>query len=268
MGTKRLTYELRDKDVIDVHEYHDGNYGAKGESRQKRRKPTKEEIIKINQLNKARRCRLRLLMYFNPGDVFATWTYDLRKRPPNMSTALKQFQKAMRHVRKEYKKRNRELYWIRNIERGTKGAWHIHLVVNEIGDTASILEKAWEHGGTWHTQIKKDSKIYDVDFTKLANYITKSENTEVLKKDGQPGKSRIKEANYNTSRNMPLPEPKKKPLKHWQKEVRVKKGYYIARIHEGVDPVGFSYRRYTMIRLGSRIDEEFKEAEELWRDTA
>lgn len=267
MGTKRLTYELKKKDVIDVHEYHDGNYGAKGETRQKKRKPTKEEVEKINQLNKSRRCRLRLLMYFSPGDVFATWTYDLKKRPPNMKAALEHFQKAMRYVRKEYKKRGRELFWIRNIERGTKGAWHIHLIVNEIGDTASILEKAWEHGGTWHTQIKKDSKIFDEDFTKLANYITKNEKTVEMKSDGQPGKSRLKEANYNTSRNMPLPEPKKKRLVHWQKEVKPKKGYYIVRIHEGVDPVGFSYRRYTMIRIGSRIDREFKEAEELWSDT-
>lgn len=267
MGTKRIIYSLRKKDVIDIYEYHDGNYGARGMPRQKKRKPTKEEIQKINQLNRARRCRLKLLTYFNPGDVFATWTYDQRKRPPDMKAALKQFQKAMRYVRKEYKKRGRELYWIRNIERGTKGAWHIHLVVNEIGDTASILEKAWEHGGTWYTQIKKGGKIFDEDFTKLANYLTKNEKTVEMKNDGQPGKSRIREANYNTSRNMPLPEPKKKPLVHWKKEVKPKKGYYIVRIHEGTDPVGFSYRRYTMIRLGSEIDRTFKEAEELWNDT-
>lgn len=266
MGTKRQTYELKNKDIIDVHEYHDGNYGAKGETRQKKRKPTREEVEKINQLNKARRCRLKLLTYFNPGDVFATWTYDLRKRPSNMKTALKHFQKAMRYVRKEYKKRERELYWIRNIERGTKGAWHIHLIVIEIGDTASILEKAWEHGGTWHTQIKKDGKLFDEDFTKLANYITKNEKTVDVKSDGQLGKSRLKEANYNTSRNMPLPEPKKKTLKRWKREVRPKKGYYIVRIHEGADPIGFSYRRYTMIRIGSRTDKEFKEAAKLWND--
>lgn len=267
MATKRVTYELRKKDVIDVQEYHDGNYGAGGMPRQKRRKPTREEMIKINQYNKARRARMRLLMYFNPGDVFATWTYDRKKRPPDMKTALKHFQKAMRYVRNEFKKRGRELFWMRNIERGTKGAWHIHLVVNEIGDTASILEKAWKYGGTWQTEIKKDSKIFDEDFTKLADYMTKNESTVYQKTDGTPGKPRISEANYNISRNMPLPEPKKRRLVHWQKDVKPRKGYYIVRIHEGKDPVGFSYRRYTMIRIGSRIDRDFKEAEELWNDT-
>ena len=59
-----------------------------------------------------------------------------------MQAALKDFQKAIRKVREEYRKRNYELFWIRNIERGTKGAWHIHLIINEIGDTASILKKA------------------------------------------------------------------------------------------------------------------------------
>lgn len=266
MSTRRTTYRLRNGDVIDVCECHDGNYGARGMPRQKRRKPTPEEMEKINQYNKARRARLKLLMYFNPGDIFATWTYEKRKRPPSMKKALKHFQKAMRYVRKEFKKRGRELYWIRNIERGTKGAWHIHLIVNEIGDTVSILQKAWEHGGTWSTQIKKDSKICDEDFTKLANYITKSEKTVYLKADGTPGNPRLKEANYSTSRNMPLPEAKKKRLVHWQKKVKVKKGYYIVRIHEGTDPIGYNCRRYTMIRIGSRIDTEFKEA--AWNDTA
>lgn len=58
-----------------------------------------------------------------------------------MNEALKDFQKAIRKVRKEYQKRGYEVFWIRNIERGTKGAWHIHIVLNEIGDTASIYSR-------------------------------------------------------------------------------------------------------------------------------
>lgn len=61
-----------------------------------------------------------------------------------MKEALKDFQKTIRKVRKEYQKRGYELFWIRNIERGTKGAWHIHIVLNEVGDTASILQQVWE----------------------------------------------------------------------------------------------------------------------------
>ena len=73
------------------------------------------------------------------------------------------------------------------------------------------------------------------------------------KKDGTAGKPRIREANYNISRNMPLPEPKPDKLLRWKKEAKPKKGYYIAHIYEGRNRVtGHRYRKYTMIRLESR----------------
>ena len=73
------------------------------------------------------------------------------------------------------------------------------------------------------------------------------------KADGSPAKPRIREANYNISRNMPLPEPKVDKLLRWKSEPKPKKGYYIAKIVEGINPVtGFKYRRYTMIRLTKR----------------
>lgn len=249
---KRKRYRFRHGDVIDVEEFHDGRYGGPGAGRAKRAKPTEEQMRAVNAQNKAKRCRQRMLEYFREGDIFATWTYEVRNRPPDMQAALKDFQKAMRYVRREFKKRGYEVFWIRNIERGTKGAWHIHLVINEIGDTASIITKAWTKGGTWSIEIK-NSKYYDEDFTKLANYMTKDEHTTEEKKDGKPGKPRLSEANYNTSRNMPLPEPKVDKLQRWKKEPKPKKGYYIAKIHEGINPVtGYKYRRYTMIRLKRR----------------
>lgn len=252
MAIKRKTYKFRKGDIIDVEEFHDGKYGAPGKRREKKAKPTAEQMRIVNALNKARRCRHRMLEYFKPVDIWATWTYEVKNRPPDMAAALKDFQKAMRYVRKEYKKRGYELFWIRNIEQGTKGAWHIHLIINEIGDTASIIQRAWDKGGTWFTEIRK-SKFYDEDFTKLSNYITKDEHTAETKKDGTPGKPRLKAANYGTSRNMPLPEPKKDKLLRWKAEPKPKKGYYIAHIYEGKNPItGFKYRRYTMIRLVRR----------------
>ncbi len=250
MATTRKTYKFRQGDVIDVEEFHEGNYGAPGKCRGKKAKPTKEQMRKVNAMNKARRCRQRMLMYFEPGDFFATLSYDPKKRPSDMEQAKKDFSDAMKIIRKEYQKRGAVLFWIRNIERGTKGAWHIHIVINRIDDTASILEKAWPHGNVWFGKIKNNSQFYDEDFTKLSNYMTKDEHTTYTKKDGTEGKPKIKEASYSISRNMPLPEPKKDRLVHWKKEVKPKKGYYIAGIHEGFNPVtGYKYRRYTMIRL-------------------
>lgn len=253
MAIKRKEYRFRKGDILDIEEYHDGKYGDPGGKRLKRRKATPEDMIRVNKWNKEKRCRQRLLCYFSPGDLLLTWTYRVEERPPDMESALKDFQVALRKVRREYKKRGKSLFWIRNIERGTKGAWHIHLVVNEIGDSASIVEKAWTKGGTWLTEIKK-SKFYDEDFTSLASYITKDEHSVETKADGTPGKPRLREASYNTSKNMPLPEPNVDKLVRWKKEVKPKKGYYIARIWEGINPkTGYKYRRVTQIRLNRRI---------------
>lgn len=255
---KRKKYILRYGKVIDVEEYHDGRYGARGKPREEKRKLTPEQMQKVNETNKAKLCQRRLLHYFRPGDCFATWTYKPENRPPDMERALEDFKKAIRIVRAAYKKRGRELFWIRNIERGTKGAWHIHLIVNEIGDTASILMKAWKHGGVWFTEIK-ESKYYAEDFAELASYMTKSERTVTYKEDGTPEKPRLSESSYSTSRNMPLPEPKEDKLLYWKKEVKPKKGYYISNLVEGINPVtGYKYRHYTMLRLKGEEDGERK----------
>ena len=131
-------------------------------------------------------------------------------------------------------------------------------------DTASILEKAWEHGFTVCIAIRKLSEGCDEDFTKLANYITKDENTRYKKENGEYGKPRIKEASYNTSRNMPLPEPKTKKLVRWKEEPKPKKGYVIIRCHGGINPLGFKYRRYTMVRIESEMDKLIREVRATW----
>lgn len=250
---KRQIYKLQKGNVLLVQEYHDGRYGAKGINRIKRRKATKEDMARVNKWNKEKRCQIRLLEYFKPSDLMISWTYKVEDRPLTMGAALRDFGKAIRKVRREYKKRGYELFWIRNIEKGTKGAWHIHLIVNDIGDSASIVQKAWDHGGTWITTIK-DSKCYGEDMLELACYITKDENTVEKKKDGTTSKPRIAESSYNTSKNMPLPKPHPDKLYRWKKEIKPKKGYYIARMWEGINPkTGYKYRRYTMIKLDRRI---------------
>ena len=253
MAIKRKRYSYKGGDIENIEEYHDGKYGDPGGKRLKKRKATPEDMIRVNKWNKEKRCRQRLLCYFKPGDLFITWTYRVDARPPDMAEALKDFQKAMRYVRREYKKRGYRVFWIRNIERGTRGAWHIHLIINEIGDSASIIQKAWDKGGVWIETLKQ-FKYYDEDFSKIAAYITKDEHSVETKADGTPGKPRLREASYNTSRNMPLPEPHVDKLVRWKKEVKPKKGYYIARIWEGINPkTGYKYRRVTQIRLNRRI---------------
>lgn len=84
--------------------------------------------------------------------------------------------------------------------------------------------------------------------------MTKDEYTTETKTDGARGKTRLSQANYNISKNMPLPEPKVDKRIRWKKEPKPQKGYYIASVYEGINPVtGYRYRRYTMIRLNRRI---------------
>ena len=74
-------------------------------------------------------------------------------------------------------------------------------------DAAAIVTKAWTKGGNYVAEIR-NSKINGDDMEQLANYLTKDEHTAEVKTDGTPGKPRIAESSYNTSRNMPHPEPR------------------------------------------------------------
>ncbi|MDO4647749.1 MAG: hypothetical protein Q4B26_03790 [Eubacteriales bacterium] len=265
--TKRKKTYLRGGDIIDVEEFHDGSYGAPGKNRQKKRNITPEQMRLVNARNRARKCRLLMLEYFDQSDLFMTLTYQVENRTEDMKAAVKDFQNMMKRIRKEYAKRGKQLYWIRNIECGTRGAWHIHLLINEIGDTASLIQKAWTKGGVWSVSIR-NSQYSDIDFTRLASYMTKDKYTREPKKDGKPGKTRIREASYSRSRNMVLPEPKEDKLIRWKGEPKPKKGYYISSIYEGINPVtGYKYRRYTMISLSAKEkDEEERERDrKRWR---
>lgn len=91
MKTKRKTWYLQKKDILYVEENHDGKYGAKGQKRLPKRKTTPEDIQRVNRWNKSKKAKIRLMEYFSPGDLWATYTYKPENRPPDMDTAKKQF---------------------------------------------------------------------------------------------------------------------------------------------------------------------------------
>lgn len=253
MAFKRILYEF--ENVIEVEEYLDGRYGAPGQKRAERKKATPNDIARVNQWNKSKKARHRLRKYFNVNDYFITLTYRPKDRPKSMKECKEHFRKFYKYVGKEYKKRGYELRWIRNIELGVNNNWHIHVVLNRIPDTDIILGGAWEQYGS----VKNRQLLYEKgEFKDLADYITKDEKTEALIehiKDKDRKKfldHKIVEANYSTSRNMPLPEPKVKKLKHWPKEPKSRKGFYIDKdsLFEGENKfTKCPYRHYEMIRL-------------------
>ena len=240
MSYKKKIYRF--KNAIEIEEYHTGKYGAPGQVRQKKKAPTPEQIEKINQYNKEKLARRKLRNNFVHNDYFTCLTFRKEERPEDMNMAKDVFQKFVRKVRKEYKKRGYELKWIRNIEVGTKNGWHIHLIINRIPDTDLILKDAWTYGKVINQLLYEKGK-----FAQLAAYITKTPKTD----------PRLRESNYSTSRNLPVPDPEEKTYRHWKtwKEARVPKGYYLDKesMVEGINPVtGYKYRTYALIKINRR----------------
>ena len=223
--------------AIEIEERHTARYGAPGEPRAEKRKPTPEEVQRINRKNKTRRCLRKLRQYFTPGDLYVTLTYKQELRPAGMDAAKEDWRKLRRILAKEFKKAGITFRWIRNIECGTRGAWHIHLVMKRIQDADRILAKAWPHG-----KIVWQSLIEEGAYRRLAEYMTKTPETD----------TGLREADYDASRNMPIKEPKRTVIR-WQdtwKAPRVPKGWRLDEesLEEGVNLAGYRFRHYTLLR--------------------
>ncbi len=234
---KKKEYRLRQSKWIEIEEYIDSRYGAKGQKRQKKRKATPEQVKKQNQLNKAKRARRMLMHNFEEDDYYFTLTFKKELRP-DMEGAKKIWGKLQRQIRKEYKKQNRSFKWMINIERGRRGAIHFHLIMNRLEGGDKLIRRLWTFGGVYIRLLYEDG-----GYKALADYITK---------ESEEGE----ESSYSHSRNLPVPEPKIKPIKGEWKDIKPYKGYYIDKesVVEGINPVtGYQYRHYTMVRINRRI---------------
>lgn len=251
---KRKTYRF--PNAIEVEEYHNGRYGAPGQRRQKRKKPTPEQVEKNNQRNKENVCRRKLREHFREGDYYVTLTYARDARPETMEEAKKDFSGAMRRIRRGYESEGHKLKWIRNIEVGSRGAWHIHLVINRIPGTDIIIQNAWTHGRVHYQMLYEKGGYRD-----LAKYMTKSKRTD----------PRVVESSYSTSRNIPIPEPKIEIVGSgsWKKNRKIPDGWYLDKesYWEGINPVtGYPCRHYTLLRTGKARDFKRRKKHEQRRD--
>ena len=235
MAYKKRVYRFRN--AIEVEMYHSGRYGAPGQGRQKKQKPTPEQMERKNQRNREDRCRRKMREHFRENDYYVTLTYTRDARPPDMEAAKQDFNRMIRRLRREYA--GKEMKWIRNIEVGTKGAWHVHMVLNRIPDLDVILQQAWPHGRVFYQLLHQRGEFRD-----LAAYLTKTPKTD----------PRLKETSYSSSRNLPIPEPEEKVIGSgtWRKKIHIPEGWYLDQesYWEGINPVtGYPSRRYTLLRL-------------------
>lgn len=232
---RRKIYKLN-SDVMEVEDYHTRPYTAGGK-RVRKQETSPEHIEKTNQRNREKKCRRRLREYFRENDYFVTLTYEEGKRPGDMKEAKKDFHTLAKKLYWRYKKAGCDLRWIRNIEVGSRGAWHIHLIVNRITDADLMITESWEKG-----KVIIKPMYQQGNFRELAAYMVKTPRTD----------KRLKDANHSTSRNIPVPEPEIRTYNfrnHWNKPY-IPKGWEIDKdsIYEGINLEGYPIREYTLIR--------------------
>lgn len=226
--------------AIEVWQYHDVKYGGPGRKRERRSKASRD--IR-NQRQKERKCRWRLRQHFEAGDVYVTLTCRKDARPEDMAGMKRMWSAFAAALRKEYKKSGQEFKWIRNIEVGKRNAWHIHAALKTIPgrNMLHLITAAWPHGRVDVQEMYDEGR-----FQTLATYLTKTPKTD-------PG---LREASHDSSRNLPVPEPKEKTFTRWdtfegQEIKQVPAGWYVDKdsIEEFTTPCGFPVRRFQMFPL-------------------
>lgn len=250
MKQKRYKREQRTyyfKESIEVERVYRGKGGAKGCERKKRKKATPEQIERQNQYNREKNLRRLMAANFREDDHWVLLTYKRGTRL-SMMEAEEDFTKFVRILRREYKKRGKELKWIVRTEIGSRGGVHHHLLVNRIPEGDLLIKKCWQKiEGAGFPSYKHTYE--EGGFKKLAAYITKPPEQEGV------------ERKYRRSRNMVIPEPEITRAK--AKEMREYPiplpGYYIdpESVTMGINPyTGQEYQYFIMHRLKKKGKEK------------
>jgi hypothetical protein len=239
------------KNGIEICEYHVSGCRPGWMPRQKKKKPTPEEMEKANQREKVRRTRRLMLNNFDEGDLYVTLTYRKDRRPSGMEEAKKDFSRLMGMVKRRFQRAGADPRWIRNIEQGSRGGWHTHLLLgNEEGiDVEGILTEVWEKKMD-KGRVISERTYMDGGFSRLAAYMAKASR-------GTDGTLRT---SFSTSRNLIRPERERTEYVRrnairengtW-KEPAVPEGYYLDADSMEIweNPVtGYPCRRYMCLRL-------------------
>lgn len=225
----------RFKNSIEVEEYRDGRFGAKGEKRHEKRKVTPEQVKRQNQFNRTKKLRRMIKANFKENDLYWTLTFRKEVRPGSIDEAKEIWKKIQRKLRDECKSQKLQFKWVVRIEKGSKGAVHIHLIMNAI-EKSSFVKNLWKEFG--HARL--EFMYEDGGFADLAAYMTKPDT------EGE-------ESYYSHSRNLPIPEPEVNLIagEIEDEEIKIPEGYYLDKesLIEGINPItGYPYRQYTLLR--------------------
>lgn len=169
----------------EVKKYYSRRHKPK-EKRIKREEPTRETQENVNIRKQTEQLRWKLNCNFQEGDMFVTFSYKKEERPDTYEDLVKQKNKLIADLRKEYKKQERELKYIYVLETGDKGARHIHMVLESIEPKA--IKRCWDRG-------RINIRLLDGtgQYGKLAAYLVKEKGRKKMEKYGGKTYSPIKE---------------------------------------------------------------------------
>ncbi len=217
----------------EITKYYSARYGRK-HRRLENRAETEEKQKRVNENNAEDKLRWLINSNFKKDDLFILLTYaGDAPEPEEAARALAAF---LRKLRKEYRKRGKELKYIAVTEYEAKRIHH-HVIANDID--YKIISSLWTAG-----QARFET-TYSDDFYKLAHYLVKETNRTY--KDKQASSKR-----WNASKNLKKPEIEKEIVKadSWRKVPQDKDGYKVQvdSIVNSFDYYGYPYQKYTMIK--------------------
>ena len=249
MGFRRLKYRLTNS--IEVIEYRKARHGAPGMPRNEKRDTTPEAVARNNQRNRERKCSRMVEKYFNEDDYVLTLTYRTEDRPKDMDECKKHLREFFRKIKREYAKRFYDLLWIRNIEVGPRGAWHVHVIMNRVEGADFIIKELWRKHGAVFFQFYKDMRDKGED---LGKYMAKSPVS---------APDKVTESSWSHSRNVQPVEPEAVEItgQSMNDRPRTPKGYYLDKgsYKDYTTDEGYRFREYVFRKLKpKRIDHRIR----------
>lgn len=210
----------------------------RGGKRKKKEKVTSDAVKKNNDMLALKNLTRLININFYPGDLHTTLTYAKELSPEEANSEL---EKWIKRMRREYKKLNKEFYYIAVTEFKNKRIHH-HVVMNYID--FQVINRQWKMGRIRCTPLDK-TRNYRV----LAEYLIK-ETQKTFREPENATKRR-----WKPSRNLKRPVVKREWVSISQlfqnlDDIKPLKGYEIDRdtLRKYTNPVtGLEHIEYQMV---------------------
>lgn len=206
--------------------------------RKRKEKATSDAVKKNNDMLATKMLTRLLNLNFFPGDYHTTLTYA---EIVTVEEANRQLDNWIKRMRREYKKLDKEFYYIAVTEYENHRVHH-HIVMNYID--SRIIDRQWKYGHIWLSTLDKSR-----NYRKLAEYLIK----ETQKTFRDPSNSTKRR--WKPSRNLKRPVVKREWVSISQlfqnlDELKPIKGYEIDKesVRKYTNPVtGLEHIEYQMI---------------------